>query len=316
MREIIYKIQRFDGKKSFLQEYRFPYETNRTVLWGLLQIKETIDPSLNFVAVCRCAVCGACAIRVNGQAMLSCETPLDGVLSRFDSDELFLEPIGNFPVIRDLVVDWQAKVERLASVQPWLIPQQEFSVETGCRQSPADFKKISTQANCILCGACASECSKLSADASDFYEPYVYVKAQRFVADSRDGAPAAHLEAAVEQGAWKCMHCEECVTKCPKNVAPAEDIARLKQAAFRQGMNSGTGPRHAQAFHDDIVAAGRLNEAKLAVKSEGLIRSIARLPFALRLLRRGKLTLAAPAPIHGIEQIRSIVKAAKEVNES
>lgn len=315
MREIIYKIQRFDGQHSFIQKYRVAYEPNKTILWGLLKIKEETDPSLSFVAACRCAVCGACAVRVNGQAMLACETGLDDVLESAGGDQLFIEPIGNFKVIRDLVVDWEQKAERLARIQPWLIPQERFSPEHGCRQSVADFKKINSQANCILCGACASECNKLSVNADDFYEPFVYTKAHKFVADSRDAAPLAHLQPAVENGAWKCVHCEECVTKCPKNVAPTEDIARLKQAAFRHGLVNSAGPRHVRAFYDDIVSAGRLNEAKLAVKSEGLIKSIGRLPFALRLLKRGKLALHAPSPVKGIEQVRAIVKAAKEVEK-
>lgn len=314
MREIVYKVQRFDGKESYLQEYRVAYEANKTVLWGLISIKEKSDPSLSFVAACRCAVCGACAVRVNGHAVLACEAPLDEMLRRF-GDELFIQPINNFTVIRDLVVDWQPKAERLAGVRPWLIPGDGCSPEDGCRQSPAEFKKINTQANCILCGACASECNKLSTDAADFYEPFVYTKARKFVADSRDGAPLEHLRPALEHGAWKCMHCEECVTKCPKGVAPVEDITRLKQDAFRHGLVSGAGPRHAKAFYDDIAATGRLDEAKLAVRSEGFVKAAARLPFALRLLRRGKLSLKAPAPVKGIDQIRLILKAAKEVAE-
>jgi succinate dehydrogenase / fumarate reductase iron-sulfur subunit len=314
MREIVYKVQRFDGKESYLQEYRIAYEANKTVLWGLIAIKEKADPSLSFVAACRCAVCGACAVRVNGQAVLACEAPLDEMLRRF-GDELFIQPINNFKVIRDLVVDWQPKAERLAGVRPWLIPDAAFSADTGCRQTTAEFKRINTQANCILCGACASECNKLTTDPTDFYEPFVYTKANKFVADSRDGSPLAHLQPAIENGAWKCMHCEECATKCPKGVAPVEDIAGLKQAAFRLGLTNSIGARHARAFYEDIAATGRLDEAKLALRSEGFVKSVLRLPFALRLLRRGKLSLAAPAPVKGIEQIRLILKAAKEVAE-
>ncbi len=315
MERVVYRVRRFDGQKAFWQEYAFDHEANKTVLWGLQKIKETIDPSLAFVAACRSAVCGACAVRVNGEALLACETPLDGLLSRF-GNTLVIEPLGNFTVLRDLVVDWEPKAARLAEAKPWLMPKAEFSAADGCRQSPAEAKRINAQTNCILCGACASECNKLSTGDDDFYEPFVYTKAGKFVADSRDGAPGEHLRPVLERGLWKCVHCQECVTKCPKRVAPAEDIAALRRASIAQGLTNNPGARHALAFCGDITGTGRLNEATMAVKTEGLLKSATRLPFALRLLWRGKLNpLHFPAPVEGIEGVRAIVKAAKEAKE-
>ncbi len=318
MRQIVYKVHRFDGQKQFIQEYTFAHEPGKTILWGLQKIKETIDPSLTFVAACRHAVCGACAVRVNGQAVLACETPMDELISRF-GDTLTLAPIANFKVIRDLVVDWEPKVERLKKVKPWLIPKDEFSETTGCRQSAAEFKKIQQQSDCILCGACASECNKLSVDNSDFLEPFIFTKAQKFVADSRDKAAKEHLQAAMDNGLWKCVHCQECVTKCLKHVEPAEDISKLRQASIRMGLTDNLGARHAIAFATDLNDTGRLNEAKMAVRTEGLLKSATRFPFALRLMSKGKLNplhvISGEAPIAGIEQVRAILKAAKEADK-
>ncbi|MDR3566358.1 MAG: succinate dehydrogenase/fumarate reductase iron-sulfur subunit [Negativicutes bacterium] len=312
MRQIVYKIQRFDGTKAFEQEYRFNYEAGKTILWGLITIKETIDPTLTFVASCRSAVCGACAVRVNNQAMLVCEVSLDETLARF-GDTLEIAPLNNFKVVRDLVVDWEPKAARLNEAKPWLVPQEKFSVESGCRQTQAEFKKFNKQTECILCGACASECNKLSMNETDFYEPYVYSKTYKFLADSRDGAPLEHLAPVVGGGVWKCVHCEECVAKCPKGLEPAEDISKTRQAAIAHKLIKSVGARHALAFYDDIVATGRLDETQLAVKTEGMLKSISRLPFALRLLRKGKLNpLHRPAPVKGIDQIRAIVRAVKE----
>lgn len=313
MRQILYRIQRFDGRRSFIQEYQFPHESGKTILWGLIKIKDKIDPSLTFVAACRSAVCGACAVRVNGQAVLACSTPLDDLLARYASDCLTLQPIKNFNVLRDLVVDWEPKMVRLSKVKPWLITDEQYSPDSGCRQSVDDFKKINVQSNCILCGSCASECNKLSVDGSDFYEPYVYAKAQKFVDDSRDGAPLEHLKPTVENGVWKCVHCQQCTTKCPKGLEPAEDISKLRRAAINYGLTDNAGARHALAFYEDLNNTGRLDEIKLGVKTEGFIKSLSRLPLAFRFMRRGKLNpLHRPAPIKGIKQIRAIIKAVEE----
>lgn len=318
MRTVTYKVKRFDGKRSWVQEYPFDYQPGKTILWGLIQIKENIDPSLSFIASCRHGVCGACAVRVNGQATLACETPLDKMLERWDSDTLLLEPLQNFQVIRDLIVNWEPKAERLAEVKPWLMPKEEFSKETGCRQSPEDFHKINKNSDCILCGCCASECNKLSGNDSDFLEPFVFAKAQKFVADSRDSQPCERIIAAISYGAWKCQHCQECVTKCPKGLAPAEDISYLREEAIAQGLVNHEGVRHAKAFLDDIEKIGRLNEAMMAVKTEGFLKSIGNVPFALRLMRKGKLSPAQmfPKPIKEVGEVRSIINAVKEAEKA
>lgn len=318
MRKITYKIQRYDGQKSWVQDYTLAYQPGKTILWALIQIKETLDPSLNFTASCRHAICGACAVRVNGQATLACETPLDKMLKRWDSETLTIEPLQNFKLIRDLVVDWEPKAERLAELKPWLMPKDEFSKESGCRQSPEDFKKINKSSDCILCGCCASECSKLSGNNSDFLEPFVFAKAQRFVADSRDKNPIERLTAAISHGAWKCQHCLECVTKCPKGLSPAEDISHLRQEAIAKGLVEHAGVRHAKAFLDDIQKTGRLNEGMMAIKTDGLLKSIGNIPFALRLMSKGKLNPAHmfPKPIKEAAEVRALIQAVKEFEKA
>lgn len=314
MRKITFKIKRFDGVDSWVQEYQFAYQPNKTLLWALSEIKETLDPSLSFTAACRHSICGACAVRVHGQATLACETTLDSLFKRWNSDTLFLEPLQNFPVIRDLVVDWEPKVDRIKKVKPWLIPKDEYTKETGCRQSPQEFKQINKNSDCIMCGCCASECSKLSTNGENFLEPFIFSKAQKFVADSRDQASLDRIIAAINHGAWMCQHCQECVTKCPKGISSAEDISQLRQGAIIQGMTDNEGPRHAKAFLDDIQHTGRLNEAMMALKTEGLVKTMGNIPYALRLFMKGKIQPAHlfPKPIDGVEEVRALIKSVKD----
>ena len=219
MRQITYHIHRYQQGRAFVQTFKFDYEPDRTILWGLQKIKDTQDPTLTFLAACRSAVCGACSIRVNGEAMLGCEAKIDELTERYGTDELTIAPIGNFRVIRDLVVDWEAKVDRLKTVAPWIFLKAEFNEgDKIVRQTPADFKKFVAGTECILCGCCASECNKLTARQDDFLEPYVFTKANRFVLDSRDDAPMAHIQPAYDNGLWKCVHCMNCISRCPKHL--------------------------------------------------------------------------------------------------
>ena len=89
MRQITYHIHRYQQGRAFVQTFKFDYEPDRTILWGLQKIKDTQDPTLTFLAACRSAVCGACSIRVNGEAMLGCEAKIDELTERYVVDFSF-----------------------------------------------------------------------------------------------------------------------------------------------------------------------------------------------------------------------------------
>ena len=129
MKEVTFVVERYDGSDSYLQEYIFACREGMTVLDALIEIKEKQDPSLNFTASCRSAICGSCAVRVNGNAVLACDTRLDDLLRRWSSNILTVGPLANFRVISDLVVDWDEKLSRLRAVCPGLIADEGFRAE-------------------------------------------------------------------------------------------------------------------------------------------------------------------------------------------
>jgi len=306
------RIHRFVEGKKWEQNYIVTLKTGMTVLEALIEIKEKQDPTLSFTCSCRSSICGACAVRVNGNAELACEMLVENLVKRYDTNLLTIEPLGNFKVIRDLIVDWDPKYARIKKIKPVLQHKDEFSKETGCKQSPEDFNKYKKYAGCILCGSCVSECNKNTLNQGDFLDPFVFVKAEKLVADSRDKSPEEHLKAVVDAGLWRCFNCQECTAKCPKGLDPAGAIEKLKEATFKKGLDDNVGARHAKAIYDDISESGTLDEAKLNIKSEGFLMAGLRAPMALRLMRVGKMN---PLDTHKvnpeIETIRKIVKNAE-----
>ena len=100
-REITITIVRTNpetGMKPKKVQYMIPYSDRMRVMDALNYIRENYDSSLAFRFSCRYyAKCGTCAAMVNGKPVLTCyEEARDGIL---------VEPLANFPVIRDLVVD-------------------------------------------------------------------------------------------------------------------------------------------------------------------------------------------------------------------
>ena len=305
-------IHRFVEGKKWVQEYTVGVTTGMTVLEALTAVKEKQDPTLSFTCSCRSSICGACAVRVNGNAELACEMLIENLIKRYDTDVLTIQPLGNFRVIRDLIVDWDPKYARLKKIKPTVNPKPEFNAEDGCRQSPADFDKYKLYAGCILCGSCVSECNKNTLNQKDFLDPFIFVKAEKLVADSRDRSPEEHLKAVVDAGLWRCFNCQECTAKCPKGLDPAGAIEKLKAATFRYNLADNVGARHAKAIYDDISESGTLDETRLNIKSEGFLMAGLRAPMALRLMHAGKMNPLDSHPVNPeIDTIRKIVKNAE-----
>lgn len=306
MDKITFNIKRFDGNNSWYQEYQIPYQEGKTILWGLITIKETQDASLNFTSACRSKICGSCAVQVNGSAVLACSTSLDQMINSYNTTTLTIEPLRNFEVVRDLVVDWEPKFERMKKIKPWLIADESAYTDKGFCQSSDQHEIIANATDCILCGACASECESLTINADTFLEPFMFTKAYRFAADSRDAQPVEHWLPALQNGLWNCVACMQCISKCPKGVLPAEHIQRLREITIQNGKTDNKGARHALAFYNDTKKLGRLHELTLPIKTEGLMANVKRIPFALRILKKGKLK---PLPLqHPLAKIGDIKK--------
>ncbi|QED49426.1 succinate dehydrogenase/fumarate reductase iron-sulfur subunit [Cytobacillus dafuensis] len=318
MRTIHYKIKRFDGNREWYQDYQLQYEKGKTILWALTTIREQLDPTLVFTSACRHAICGSCAIKVNGKSFLTCKTSLDDVLATFQTDNLVFEPLSNFEVIKDLAIAWEPKMEKMKQVKPWLIPSSEGNVEKGFTQSEDAFHKISSPTDCILCGVCASECNQLAVNDGTFLEPFILNRAYRFAVDSRDCAPNEHILPAYENELWKCLHCMQCISSCPKGIPLTDQIAFLRQESIKLGETNNQGAKHAFAFHDDVRNKGRLNETMLPIKTDGLIKTATtKVPFALRMIRKGKINpFHMPKAVEGIRGVKEIYKYAEEVKNS
>lgn len=232
-------IDRFNGKEKYEQSYDIDDKDiqGKTLLSLLLFIKKTKDITLNFTASCQSAICGACAVRVNGHSYLACDTKMQDLLKEYDNpSSIRISPLGNFRVISDLIVDWEPSIENLRKIRPAMVAKNEFSAEKDCKQSQEEFDRISKQWDCILCGSCASECNKLEADSSDYMQPFVFTHAWRAAADSRGKDPMLHVKPSVMNGLWLCVHCQECADRCPKGISSVSDIANLRVMAIKKGL--------------------------------------------------------------------------------
>src|SRR3984885_9353330 len=317
MPEYTLKIRRYDpasGQAAYWDEHKVDLGERNSVLDAILKIRDEVDGSVGIRCSCQQAICGSCGGGMNGKPGLACNTHLVEAAARAhgtgrngeedgagdEAGVIEVEPMGNIPVIRDLIVDMDAvHWKKIQRVTPWLInkqpvPEREYIVP---HENMVD---VTQPMACIQCGACVSDCLSMEVDP-EFIGPAALAKAYRFVGDPRDAQHRERLSDLSEDphGIYDCTHCFSCVDACPKGVAPMSQIMRLRRIAgsdfeIKDGNN---GYRHEHAFVKNIRRNGLLHEADLLPDSYGgkfnpraVPELISSLPIAIRGMLRGKIT--------------------------
>ncbi len=218
-------------KKPYWKTYDLEVDEGSTILDVLNEIHWHHDGSLSYRRSCRSAICGSCAMKVNGRNFLACETPLH----MFKGKQLKIEPLPGFKIIKDLVVDMDEFFDKLERVKPYLmldkpLPDKEFP------QTPEEFEEIREAANCILCGACSSSCPSLWGN-ENYLGPAALLKAYRFIFDSRDDGADERIDIVNDRnGIWRCHTIFNCMEACPKHIKITEYLSRLKVKATENSI--------------------------------------------------------------------------------
>ncbi len=299
MPEYLLKIRRFDpksGEAAYWDEHPVDLDGSQSVLDAILKIRDDVDGSIGIRCSCQQAICGSCGVRMNGKPGLACNTHLDEAAARVHgtgwnpgvddgtanggsgegdttpAGVIEVEPMGNMPVIRDLIVDMDAvHWKKIQRVTPYLInkepvPEREYIVP---HENMVD---ITQSMACIQCGACVSDCLSMEIDPL-FVGPAALAKAYRFVGDPRDAEHNERLKdlSEDEHGIYDCTHCFNCIDACPKGVAPMSQIMRLRRRAGSDEhiVDRNNGHRHEDAFVTLVRDYGLLNEAELLPRSYG-----------------------------------------------
>jgi succinate dehydrogenase / fumarate reductase iron-sulfur subunit len=214
-----------------------------------------------------------------------------------NGEQLTVEPMGNHPVVKDLVVSLDTFFNQIRRVDPYLQPDAEPE-EGEFIASNESMTNLLTAMNCIMCGCCVSDCTVLEVD-KNFIAPAALAKAWRFTEDPRDGKRTERLTKLNNEdgGIWDCTRCFQCVEVCPKDVAPMERIMEMREAAIEAGNKNTPGYRHTESFNRSVKKNGRLDESRLAVDSAGwtnIPRLLDLAPIGFRSMLKGKLPPIIP----------------------
>ena len=225
---ITLNITRYRHEKDrvpVLQSYTVPYREDWVILDAINYIKDEIDGTLSYRWSCRMGVCGSCGMMINGEPKLTCSA----FLRDYHPGEIRIEPLENFPVIRDLVIDMSGFMDKLTSVKPWIIRETEKPVSEGeYLQSPEELDTYQQYSQCINCLLCYAACPIFGLE-TDFLGPAVIALGYRYNLDSRDEGNRQRNDVITDpNGIWECTFVGECSVVCPKHVDPAAAIQKLK----------------------------------------------------------------------------------------
>ena len=164
-----------------------------------------------------------------------------------------------------------------------------------------------------MCGACDSAGTVMEV-VPTFLGPAALAKAYRFTADPRDGDENGVSRDRLEEltkpsGMWDCTRCMECVTACPKGVAPMDRIMALRDQAMEAGFTNTNGARHTEAFSDSVEHSGWLDELRLVPKSVGMTNLSALIgyaPIAIQAMTHGKMPPIIHKKIEKSENVKKI----------
>jgi fumarate reductase iron-sulfur subunit len=217
------------------QTYELEQTEGMTLFIALSEIRDTLDPSLQFDFVCRAGICGSCAMVINGRPGLACRT-----LTKQVGPEITLAPLPFFELIGDLSVEtgkWMRGMsERL---ETWVHMASEKLDLTRLEEAmdPELAEKIYELDRCIECGCCVAACGTARM-RQDFVGAVGINKIARFGLDPRDKRTDADYYELIgdDAGVFGCMSLLACHDVCPKELPLQTQIAYVRRKMVKQAL--------------------------------------------------------------------------------
>lgn len=255
------RIQRQDGpgKEPYWELHRIKYEREMNVISVLQKIAAqatTVDgkrvPPVAWECGCLEEVCGSCTMVINGRVRQSCSALVDRLLED-NADEIVLEPMSKFPVLRDLCVDRRRLFHGLKRVKGWVPVDGYYDMGAGPRIPRDQQEQNYPLSECMSCGCCLDACpqytkielERLPGETDEAFErrqeeafnegfigPHAISQAMLFNNHPTGATLAGERldELSGPGGISTCGNAQNCVAVCPKSIPLTTSIARAGRA--------------------------------------------------------------------------------------
>jgi succinate dehydrogenase / fumarate reductase iron-sulfur subunit len=236
---VLLRIRRQDGPGHTprWEEFAVPLRPNMNVISCLQYIAahpHTTDGRATTPVVyesgCLEEVCGACTMLVNGRARQACSTLVEtlGAPAR----PISLEPVGKFPLVRDLLVNRQRLFDDLKRTRCWVPIDGTYDLGAGPAIPATAQEKRYPLSRCISCGCCLEACPQYT-PVNKFVGAAIISQVRLFNEHPTGAAlKSERLTALMEDGGVAdCGKAGNCVKVCPKEIPLLESIAVVQRQA-------------------------------------------------------------------------------------
>lgn len=207
-----------EGLTARFDSYDIPFTNGMTLLDVIFYIQQHLDPTLGFRYECRQGICGTCGMMLNKKPVLACSTQLT-----YTQKPQTIEPLANFPVERDLIVNVKPILDRYMKIKPYLDQYKEAVITKTKANESKPFRK------CIECGCCIAGSGTVREYGEEVLDPMQLVKIARYVTDPRDGL---NRKVMAEKGGVEKYSLKEgkvLADICPRGVPIDKAVAILKK---------------------------------------------------------------------------------------
>ena len=248
--EITVRVFRYDPERDDAPRYevhRVPRRPHMRVLDALNNVYEEAPDSLAHRWYCGTKKCGECALSVNGAPQLGCWEPA--------LDDMVCEPLTNFPIIRDLVVDTAPYERLIMELRPYLSRRRSPAFPE--RLPHTEMAASHRLSKCIECNVCTAAVAVKEIDAAGvnwlgWSGPAALVRFARFVLDPRDETERETL--ARQAGLAEFPDYPSLEGICPQGIdITADALAPARRALFGEVPPPPAAPAMRRVF---VIARG------------------------------------------------------------
>lgn len=204
-----------DRSKDRYETFSVPYEDGMVVLNAIHYIQSHFDSSLSARWNCKAGRCGSCSAEINGWPKLMCKTPVD----EYRGQEITVEPMKAFPLLRDLVTDVSENYEIAKKIPPFT-PKE--STDHAWISYQIDVDKSREFRSCIECFLCQDICHVVREHKDNYIGPRWVVKAASFDMHPMDTLNRSEFMRE-KGGIGYCNITKCCQEVCPEHIIITDD---------------------------------------------------------------------------------------------
>ena len=196
----------------------FDYDGDLNI--SVITLLEKLDWPIEYSCSCLQGICGACAMVINSEPKLACKTFLNEEMMVVKYDQITIEPMSKFPLVKDLKVDRSILFDVMKDCELWLENDSEYN--------PKELDFEYEMSLCLMCGCCTEVCPNYK--LGDFVGTQVAVSASKLVNQESDEEHLKNIKNKYKKRFFShCVKSTSCEDVCPMEIPTQRAISKMNR---------------------------------------------------------------------------------------